>query len=107
MPLQALLPVPKRQIPTRLAFRTAAMAVEAPHKTEAPSSSNPPAKVEELRKLMAAADGGRGVQAYIIPSEDTHMVPPLTLPATQHLTNGVIAVSHHSLTIPASADSWK
>ncbi|KAL3145608.1 hypothetical protein ABBQ32_003156 [Trebouxia sp. C0010 RCD-2024] len=70
---KALLPVPKRQIPTRLAFRTAAMAVEAPHKTEAPSSSNPPAKVEELRKLMAAADGGRGVQAYIIPSEDTHM----------------------------------
>ena len=31
-------------------------------------------KVNRLRQLMAAADGGRGVQAYIIPSEDPHMV---------------------------------
>ena len=32
------------------------------------------AKVDQLRRLMAAADGGKGVQAYIIPSEDPHMV---------------------------------
>lgn len=38
------------------------------------SSANGVAKVEQLRKLMAAANGGKGVQAYIIPSEDPHMV---------------------------------
>ena len=31
-------------------------------------------KVDQLRKEMAAADGGKGVHAYIIPSEDPHMV---------------------------------
>ena len=33
-----------------------------------------------LRQAMAAADGGAGVDAYIIPSEDPHMVgtPPLS-----------------------------
>lgn len=31
-------------------------------------------KVEALREQMRAADGGRGVDAYIIPSEDPHMV---------------------------------
>lgn len=30
-------------------------------------------KVDQLRKEMAAADGGKGVHAYIIPSEDPHM----------------------------------
>ncbi|KAL0020575.1 hypothetical protein WJX77_005157 [Trebouxia sp. C0004] len=30
-------------------------------------------KVEQLRKEMAAADDGRGVSAYIIPTEDPHM----------------------------------
>lgn len=29
--------------------------------------------VAELRKLMEQADNGKGVQAYIIPSEDPHM----------------------------------
>lgn len=60
------------------------MTLEAPHRSEASSSPNTSAKVEELRKLMAAADGGKGVQAYIIPSEDTHMVlqPALTFPVT-------------------------
>ncbi len=31
-------------------------------------------KVDQLRKEMAAADGGKGVHAYIIPTEDPHMV---------------------------------
>ena len=31
-------------------------------------------KLEELRSKMAAADGGKGVHAYIIPNEDPHMV---------------------------------
>ncbi|KAI8470117.1 MAG: hypothetical protein J3K34DRAFT_459008 [Monoraphidium minutum] len=30
-------------------------------------------RVARLREAMAAADGGKGVQAYIIPSEDPHM----------------------------------
>ena len=35
-------------------------------------------KLVALRQQMAAADGGAGVDAYIIPSEDPHMVgmPP-------------------------------
>lgn len=32
------------------------------------------AKLVALRQQMAAADGGAGVDAYIIPSEDPHMV---------------------------------
>ena len=47
----------------------AAVASEA--KTEAQVSH----KVEQLRKEMAKADHGKGVQAYIIPTEDPHMVP--------------------------------
>ena len=31
-------------------------------------------KVELLRQEMAKADHGKGVQAYIIPTEDPHMV---------------------------------
>ena len=31
-------------------------------------------KLEALRKQMAAAEDGAGVDAYIIPSEDPHMV---------------------------------
>jgi hypothetical protein len=33
-------------------------------------------RVEALREQMRFADGGRGVDAYIIPSEDPHMVRP-------------------------------
>ena len=74
--LQALLLAPKRQTSTRLLFRTAAMTVETvEHRSEVSSPAKADAKVEQLRKLMAAADGGKGVQAYIIPSEDPHMVP--------------------------------
>lgn len=47
----------------------------AGHRSDVASSpAQGDAKVEQLRKLMAAADGGKGVQAYIIPSEDPHMV---------------------------------
>ncbi len=42
-------------------------------------------KVEQLRKEMAAADGGRGVSAYIIPSEDPHMVRLLDLSACHYV----------------------
>lgn len=31
-------------------------------------------KLEALRQLMREADGGRGVDAYIVPTEDPHMV---------------------------------
>lgn len=31
-------------------------------------------RLQKLRKEMASADGGRGVDAYIIPTEDPHMV---------------------------------
>ena len=48
------------------------------HKSDVAAPAKPDAKVEQLRKLMAAADGGKGVQAYIIPSEDPHMVLPQT-----------------------------
>ena len=41
--------------------------------------------VEQLRKEMAAADGGRGVSAYIIPSEDPHMVRLSDLSACHYL----------------------
>ena len=46
------------------------------HRSDVASPAQGDAKVEQLRKLMAAADGGKGVQAYIIPSEDPHMVLP-------------------------------
>lgn len=46
----------------------------AGHRSDVASSAQGDGKVEQLRKLMAAADGGKGVQAYIIPSEDPHMV---------------------------------
>jgi len=41
--------------------------------------------VEQLRKEMAAADGGRGVSAYIIPTEDPHMVRLSDLSACHYL----------------------
>ena len=36
-------------------------------------------KLDQLRKEMAKADQGKGVQAYIIPTEDPHMVLALHL----------------------------
>lgn len=39
-------------------------------------------KLAALREKMAAADGGAGVAAYIIPSEDPHMERPPCRPQT-------------------------
>lgn len=53
-----------------MASSAAAAAADAP--------ASPPRAVDEklvkIRELMAKADGGRGVQAFIVPSEDPHMV---------------------------------
>jgi len=57
----------------------AAATAEAP--AEAPaaaaptkSAAAPDPRLSALRAAMAAADGGAGVDAYIIPTEDPHMV---------------------------------
>lgn len=51
-------------------------------------------KLVALREKMAAADDGAGVAAYIIPSEDPHMVNPsvrqLHRPQTTHERGFVI-----------------
>jgi hypothetical protein len=36
-------------------------------------AAQPDAKLARLRQLMVAADGGKGVAAYIVPTEDPHM----------------------------------
>lgn len=41
--------------------------------TAVPAAAADP-KLEALRREMAKADDGRGVTAFIIPSEDPHMV---------------------------------
>lgn len=38
------------------------------------SGLDPATKLVKLREQMAAADGGAGVDAFIVPSEDPHMV---------------------------------
>lgn len=57
------------------------------------SAGSPPAgggdpRLVALRKLMASADGGRGVAAYIIPTEDPHMseYPPDTFKRREFIT---------------------
>ena len=47
--------------------------------------------VEQLRKEMAAADGGRGISAYIIPTEDPHMVRLSDLSACHYLRISMFA----------------
>ena len=44
-------------------------------------------KLVALRKLMKKADRGNGVEAYIVPTEDPHMV--CTSIRTRHMINGV------------------
>lgn len=76
MCLQAFSQSPNRWTRCRRPVQTLAMTVEligSQTEVSAPSIKGD-AKVEQLRRLMAAADGGKGVQAYIIPSEDPHMV---------------------------------
>jgi len=43
------------------------------HGAPPPAAALPDAKLAALRAAMAAADGGRGVAAYIVPTEDPHM----------------------------------
>ncbi|KAA6418050.1 MAG: putative Xaa-Pro aminopeptidase P-like [Trebouxia sp. A1-2] len=53
-------------------FASTMQAVGDPTEVSAPGKiAND--KVEQLRKEMAVADGGKGVSAYIIPTEDPHM----------------------------------
>lgn len=51
-----------------------AAATEATMATEASVGGD--AKLAALRELMRKADGGKGVDAYIIPTEDPHMASP-------------------------------
>ena len=46
--------------------------VEAPMATNGASAADD--KLLALRELMEKADGGNGVDAYIVPTEDPHMV---------------------------------
>jgi hypothetical protein len=62
----------------RSAKAAAAMASSAAaQQADAPPAAPAPAKDEKLnrmREAMAKADGGKGVHAFIVPSEDPHMV---------------------------------
>jgi hypothetical protein len=55
--------------------RAAQQARSYRHVRAMASNGDAPAEpaLTKLRQLMAAADGGKGVAAYIIPSEDPHM----------------------------------
>ena len=52
-----------------------------PHLPTRPPSPAGCPKLAGLRAAMAAADGGRGVSAYLVPTEDPHMseYPPARL----------------------------
>jgi hypothetical protein len=55
----------------------AAAAAPAAADADAPpaaASAGGDSRLAALRAAMAAADGGRGVDAFIIPTEDSHMV---------------------------------
>ena len=56
--------------------QVAAMASSAAAPAAAPAAAAPAAdaKLNRLREAMAKADGGKGIHAFIVPSEDTHMV---------------------------------
>lgn len=58
-------------------------------------------KVEQLRKEMAVADGGKGVSAYIIPTEDPHMVRLSDLSACHYLRIPLFAPSSFIISIHA------
>jgi len=62
---------------------TAAAAADA---SNGGSSVDP--RLVRLRAAMARADGGKGVSAYIIPTEDPHMseYPPDTFKRREYLT---------------------
>ncbi|PNH10857.1 putative Xaa-Pro aminopeptidase P [Tetrabaena socialis] len=60
----------------------------APTMAAAPAATADP-KLSALRAAMAAADGGRGVAAYLAPTEDPHMseYPPACLKYREFITN--------------------
>jgi Xaa-Pro aminopeptidase len=53
---------------------------------EEPTAGDP--KLAKLRELMAKANGGKGVQAFIIPTEDPHMseYPPDCFKRREYIT---------------------
>lgn len=65
--------------------RIAAMSAVAPAAAAPAAPAGGDEKLARMRAAMAQADGGRGVHAFIVPSEDPHMVGGWvrrTLPAT-------------------------
>lgn len=62
-------PAPRRQGVAAMASSAAAPQAAAP--PAAAPATDP--KLVRIRAAMARADGGRGIQAFIVPSEDPHM----------------------------------
>ena len=56
---------------SRGSVQTKAAAIEEPMVGSKKSSDE---RLSEFRKLLSKADKGKGVDAYIIPTEDPHMV---------------------------------
>lgn len=52
------------------------------------AAAAPDARVAALRQALAQADGGKGVQAFIVPSEDPHMVGAAQLVVVQRRVAG-------------------
>ncbi|KAG2437467.1 hypothetical protein HXX76_006117 [Chlamydomonas incerta] len=71
------------------ASATAATSTAPSAPTMAAPTSSGCAKLAGLRAAMAAADGGRGVAAYLVPTEDPHMseYPPACLKYREWISN--------------------
>ncbi|GLC69902.1 hypothetical protein PLESTF_000893800 [Pleodorina starrii] len=78
---------------TPVASPPASAAAATPATMSTPAAAATPAaadpKLSALRAAMAAADGGRGVSAYLVPTEDPHMseYPPECLKYRQYISN--------------------
>jgi Xaa-Pro aminopeptidase len=61
----------------------------------APSNGSVDPRLVRLREAMGKADGGKGVSAYIIPTEDPHMseYPPDTLKRREYISRWVGAAA--------------
>lgn len=59
--------------------------------TAAPSNGTVDPRLVRLREAMGKADGGKGVSAYIIPTEDPHMseYPPDTFKRREYISRWV------------------
>lgn len=59
--------------------------------TTAPSNGTVDPRLVRLREAMGKADGGKGVSAYIIPTEDPHMseYPPDTFKRREYISRWV------------------